>query len=232
MGLPSYVINRDELEQIIKESLINTSISIEAEMSGSIDNEGLDLDLDLEKIKETLDPVMEVLSKQEIAINDLYSSIFNFSIELSRKLEQNEEFANSVSSRISLLIAEKRKIKELAQKVYDSLKTSGNHRTFSFSRFITENSSSYVTMYSPDYDESHLTSITISQNNFHYLDYWSLQINSEIIFDSIYCKGVNEKKNFSPSLKLERGDTIRLTFFNLSGKSKTINYDIDLLITS
>jgi hypothetical protein len=226
MGLPAYIINRDELKQLIIKVLGETSIT--AELEGA-DLSGVEIDLDTAVIEEKLDALVEVISEQSISTNDLYMVVMDTLINMEMLHAMYDDSVTETTNKVTQILAEKLKIKQLLQQIFDYLNVNGRHKSVGLRSNVTASKAIFYLNYAFNQNVS-VTSITIAQDKYNFEDYWEFKVNDKVIFKNVYTKYATEKKNFATFLKVSSSDTIQLNFYNHSGKQKTINYDIDFLI--
>jgi hypothetical protein len=126
MGLPAYIINRDELKQLIIKVLGETSIT--AELEGA-DLSGVEIDLDTAVIEEKLDALVEVISEQSISTNDLYMVVMDTLINMEMLHAMYDDSVTETTNKVTQILAEKLKIKQLLQQIFDYLNVNGRHKS-------------------------------------------------------------------------------------------------------
>lgn len=226
MGLPAYIINHDELKHLIIKCINDSSLSIG--MEGAV-LKGVTLDVNTTEIDNSVESIKSILENESVSYSELYMEINNVVANLTSGLIGYQTSMDKVILQISLLVAEKYKIKKLLQDIYDLLEMSGRQKAFSLSTFAGSNDSLYFLSYDVE-EEIALTAITIEQDRYDYNDFWSLMVNNRVIFDSVYTKYTSERKKFNSLLKLKPNDNIQILFYNNSLGNKTINYDIEYLV--
>lgn len=71
-------------------------------------------------------------------------------------------------------------------------------------------------------EDMELITVSIGASRYHDSDHWSLKINGELIFDTIYTKDVPEGFYFMVVREVKAGQVIEFIFHNDSGSSKTV----------
>jgi hypothetical protein len=228
MGLPAYIINRDELKQLIIQA-VNTA-SVKVSLDGATLS-GITPEIDFSPIEEKLDLLSTTIGDQSISTDTFLMTMNDIVIEMQnlQKLYSGETY--KFSNIVSLILAENLKIKKLLQDILDYLSITGRYKTINLYRNLP---ASHTVFYLTKVftEPALLSSIQISQDKYDFEDYWELRHNDEVIFNKVYSKYTTEKKNFASFRKISPSDTIEILFYNRSGKSKTINYDIDFLAIS
>jgi hypothetical protein len=77
--------------------------------------------------------------------------------------------------------------------------------------------------------DAELLSIEVGCTGYMDVDYWSFDINGEVVCETIYCKEVAQVKSFG-AVKLKAGDVLRFVFNNASGTSKVVWIDMNFAI--
>jgi hypothetical protein len=225
MGLPAYIINREELQGLIIKAL--GSVSLKAGLAGATITAD-SLDIDFTPVEEALEELLASVSDQSISSNSLYMAIANVSAEAYGLQALYEENAYGIKSEADKLLKENERIQELLKLILDFLSVSGRHRTTNLHSVVPGTAGTYYLRYTAP-SEMRVTSVFSYQTSYDYADSWDLRHNGRALFSGIHSKRTPERKNFSSHLKLSQGDTLEILFHNSSGKPKTINYDIDFL---
>lgn len=74
-----------------------------------------------------------------------------------------------------------------------------------------------------------LTDITYSLSSWNYQDSWSLFVNNEKIFSTVYTKEFGENKHFEVFYKVPKSSEVRFVFHNNSGANKILWVDLGVL---
>jgi hypothetical protein len=226
MGLPSLVINRDELPAILKRILSEVSLNVSLENAKV---EGLELDLGTEQIEALIEAISEKTDAKSISVQDIYMAVINVQANMSTIQSSYSNALTDASFNLTSLIGEQKIVEELLQRIIDYLSIKGIPYTVPLRQVVPGNEGDFYLTFS-SIRECLLTSVYSFQSEYRFEDSWSLYVNNELLFDHIGTKYAEERKNFSSHYGIKTGDTVRIVFHNYSGKTKTINYDIDFLV--
>jgi hypothetical protein len=226
MGLPSLVINRDELPAILKKILSEVSMKVSLENAKV---EGLELDLGEEEIETLIDVIVEKTDAKSITVQDIYMAVINVQTNMSVLQSSYSNALTDASFNLTSLLNEQKAVETLLQRIIDYLSIKGIPYSIPLRQVIPGSEGDFYLTFS-SIRECLLTSVFSFQSEYRFEDSWSLYVNNELLFDHVGTKYTEERKNFSSHYGIKSGDTIRIVFHNYSGKTKTINYDIDFLV--
>ena len=72
-----------------------------------------------------------------------------------------------------------------------------------------------------------ITGVTFSQSAWKGEDYWSLWVDDDMLFDSIYTKEIGDQKHWELIHVIKPNQTIKLLLHNVSGNSRNVWCDIE-----
>ncbi|AMS01141.1 hypothetical protein AR9_g056 [Bacillus phage AR9] len=228
MGMPSHIINREDLEQIIIQALNSNSLKVnltglklpETVISGNT-----------EGIETGMKSILDVLNTQSQNAQDLFMSVSNLLANTTIVEDLYIDRLYDLSLLVSRLIAEELEINELLNKIKDYLSLKGIDKSVSIRKDIPSVNGTYYLNCKVS-EESNITKITSFQNQYDFSDCWDLRVNGVTVFENVFSKGIEQRKYFSSPLKVIPTDRVEFLFYNNSGKQKTIYYDIDFLTIS
>lgn len=228
MGIASYIINRNELKQIIKDALNNI------ELKSSIKNFSLGdltVEADTSEMEGKLNGLIKTLSLQTISINKNLMSTMNFYSIFSSNNDNYNKLSNNITNTILLLYNKKQKIKEYLTQINNilDLESNGKPNAIGFHWYIS-NSINDFTMKKIAEKNLLMIGIVKSQDNFNYLDSFDMKINNNYVIKNMYDKySFYERKNFLVYYIIYKNDVITFTFHNKSGTERNIGIDLEYL---
>jgi hypothetical protein len=231
MGLPSYVINFDELVEPMKKALSEADIKVDTS-DISLDSSHINLDTSgiegqIASLKESLDGINSDTS----LINTTTENILNTLIEHNDTLDvQMEDIRDKVSSMVNTLV----RIYNLLVTMNDDGENSrveqdGKQRMIGATMEIRGEVIPYHTNFVFE-DDTLITGFTISQSAWNINDKWNLMVGDFPLMDNIYTKMRGEHKQLSRFMAVPAGTEIVFNYDNsASANSKYVWIDLEYI---
>jgi len=229
MGLPSYIVNFDEIKKPIMDAITEAQIQVNVG-DVALDSEAINIDLTpIEDILKDLLGGSDVVKEVDTMILDSLNLVYDLMQEL--KIQSSTTHA-TLLAKLQQLLEESEKILDIVKKISESLLASGDNKIqgkmidakvnsiFDSKRFITD----FVFI-----EDGVVYGITTSQSAWNDNDFWEMQhIAGSKTVDLVksYSKMRGEHKRFERPRPVSKGDTIRFIYNNESMSSKKVWVDL------
>jgi hypothetical protein len=226
MGLPSYVINFDELVEPIKQAFEEADIKLNLEeiqlSDSSIDVNTDDIEGKLDEIVGILENIGKNTESTRLTAEDIYNQMVKHDEELKVQLD---DFQFKIQAMIDTLLD----IHDLLEKISGGQTTEGRQKMLGDSIEIekTPQITSREFVFEKDIL---LTGVTLSQSAWNNNDRWSLDIGGYNIFEDMYTKMRGEHKQLSKFYPIPAGTVILFNYDNTaSANSKWVWFDLEFI---
>jgi hypothetical protein len=227
MGLPSYIINFDELKQPIIDAINEAAISVTL---GDITLDSTAISIDTSAIETILD---EMFVKLETTDNNM-KLVSDTSKQILTSIKAHDVSINThlttITTKVEDIVTSMVDMHGLLEKIKEALASEGTQRIVGESLAVPSIAGSYTKTWNLTKDIL-ITGFTISQSAWNFNDKWSLSIGgSFMMFDKIHTKMRGEHKQLSKFLPVPAGTDITLTYDNTSSSnSKYVWADLEFL---
>lgn len=230
MALPRYVINYDELVPFVQQAISEAEIKIKSdnlEFTGASE-----IQLDTTKVKTLLDGLLEKNQSINDIINKIKSSASSdIANILEEKFTKDTEIIDGNIEKLQELLDVEKKITAGLEEIKEQLNPLGDQRVKGFYEFVPPVVDDFKITFK-QWNNIHLTGLTISQIGWKKEDTYSLIVDDEVYVDKIYTKEVAEKKRFNRYIKVPAGKDIVFVLHNNSGNSRQLWVDIEYIVKS
>jgi hypothetical protein len=226
MGLPSYVINFDELVEPIKQAFEMADIKLEIEQI-ELSDQNLNINTDeieamLEQIKVILTNVNGDTTSAKLTAVDILNQLKDHDLKLDIQLD---DFQFKLQSMIDTLLD----IHELLKAIDGQSVSEGRQKMLGDSIEIIGVPQVTERLFVFDEDIL-LTGVTVSQSAWNINDQWSIDIGGYTMFDKMYTKMRGEHKQLSKFYPIPAGTEIKFRYDNTaSGNSKWVWVDLEFI---
>jgi hypothetical protein len=226
MSLPNYWINIEEFQEVFLKVLNENSLRVKGEV---VEGSEIPLNDNLDDLKNILGILIGILNEQDTLTSETSSQLSTVLSLMKSRLEMQYMQAEDARVTTGLILGEELEIRELLKQLLDMLDPNGRSKNISLRLQTTDSNSQFLLTYTSDANII-LRNVYVYQEKYDFQDNWSLRINDEYVFESVYTKYTEEQKNFISKTTLNVGDVLTFEFNNNSSKQKIINYDIEYLL--
>ncbi|ALN97811.1 hypothetical protein Bp8pS_132 [Bacillus phage vB_BpuM-BpSp] len=226
MSLASYIIDREELYNIIQ-TVISES-SIKADLVG-IQAPEATIDVNLDSFDGNIEEIDSLISYQSSTFNDIYGIVNSILSKYVTFTSDREKYIYDITKLIINIGNERKKTKEILEKLASKENIDNNlFKVRGYSREIPDSDGKFFISV-PFSRECLIKSITVYQTDYNYNDYWDFTVDNKKIMSNISSKYSIDTKRINGQLKVDSTTTNNIVFYNMSKKKKTIYYDINYL---
>ena len=231
MGLPSYIINFEELKPIIKEAV--ESANIKAEL-GNVTLDTASLKIDLTPIINDINTIVTENQKQTTSLTSGMTNLQTIADLLTKIKDEHGANLQTMVDRINSLITLTTTSNDLLKSIGETLGAYNGSQKIVGKKInvLSGTTSTDYTLIQHFPKNSVLTAVTIASTSYTAVDCWSLylgQIAMSEIFDSVYVKPFGDRKEFKKTLAIPAGEDLVLKFTNISNSGKTIFVDFEYI---
>lgn len=224
MGLPSYIINFDELIPIIKEAIDSADIKVD------LDNLTLDassLNIDTSKIEEIIKDILKEMVASKNALITASNTTKLIQQELQKHGVMIDEAAQDLSDKLGKIFDEAKELYKILDEISNKLNSNGTSKIKGFMLSVPGVKKSYEIIFNERIKNILLRGITISQSAWNIGDKWNLKVGEVTLFRDVYTKLKAEFKEFDKYYPVPRATDVVLTYDNVSGNSKVLWLDFE-----
>jgi hypothetical protein len=227
LGLPSYVINFDEIKKpiidAINEAAISVSVGDVTLDSGSIKIDTSAIEASLDEIKGHLETVDSNSELVKTTAADILSS-------LNAHGESIDGHLGELGAKIESIITTMTEMLDLLEEIKQALASEGRQRILGESLAVPSVAGTYTKTWTIDKDIL-ITGFTISQSAWNSNDKWSLNVGGTFpMFERVYTKMRGEHKQLSKFLPVPAGTPVTFSYDNTSSSnSKYVWADLEFM---
>ncbi|QXN70271.1 hypothetical protein INTERNEXUS_231 [Bacillus phage vB_BspM_Internexus] len=226
MGLPSLIINFEEIKDPIIRAINEAAISVSV---GDVTLDSSSITIDTTEIEKSLDDILSKLGTVDSnvrLVQDASKNILNSLIAHDNNLKNSMD---QLGTKLDNILSTTTSMFNILEEIKKQLATEGNQRAIGYSLAVPSVAGSYTKVFTSDKDTI-LTGITISQSAWNNNDKWSLKIGDFIMFDRIYTKNRGEHKELKKFFPVPANTPVTFQFDNTSSaNSKYVWFDIDYI---
>jgi hypothetical protein len=226
MGLPSYIINFDEIKQPIIDAISEASFDVTV---GDISLDSASISIDTSAIETSLDDIISKLTtvKDNSTLvkdttKDILTALTTHDTNMTSKMDM-------LGTKIEAIIESMAEMYILLEKIKEQLASEGQQRAVGDSIVIPAIAGTYSRTFSFNKDVL-ITGISMSQSAWNFNDRWSLDVGAFNMFDKIYTKLRGEHKQLSKFLPVPANTDIVFYYDNTSSaNSKYVWFDLEFI---
>jgi hypothetical protein len=226
MGLPSYIINFDEIKQPIIDAINEASIEVSV---GDISMDSASISIDTTAIETALDDIIGKLTTvkdNSTLVKDTTSQILTSLTTHDTNIQGKMDL---LGTKIESIIQSMADMYILLEKIKEQLASEGQQRAIGEAIVIPAIAGTYSKTFSFDKDVL-ITGVTMSQSAWNFNDRWSLDVGAFNMFDRIYTKLRGEHKQLSKYLPVPANTDIVFKYDNTSSaNSKYVWFDLEFI---
>jgi hypothetical protein len=228
MGLPSLIINFQELKQPILDAINEASLNVEI---GDVTLDSSSISIDTSALEEKLDKVIENLTSTADSASLISTTAKDILSAIKVHDETMKNSLTSLEGKIGEILVSMGKMQEMLDRITEQLASEGNMRISGEVLMIPSVSGTYTKTFTLEKD-SLLTGLTMSQSAWNNTDRYTLKIGDLVIFNGLYTKQRGEHKIFSKYYPVPAGTVVTFSYDNKdSSNSKYVWVDLAFIET-
>jgi len=222
MGLLANVINFSEIEPYIIDAIEKATFTVNL---GNVDFSNTEITISTDKIEAILNNMVLSLNSVKSA-SDLMNTT---SQDIATLIVSNNQILNdkidNLSNSINNVLTSYNDIFNSLKRIEQSLGIGGISKVLG--KMIKIPALANIPPITYNFEKNILlTGISLSQSAWNDVDSWSLKVNSDILFNTIYCKELGEFKPLTKFYPVPKNTDITITYNNSSSNNKILWIDL------